>query len=263
MTPRCPPARPWARGPDAFSSPCAGGDRSSLGSTGSVASARSSGSGQSAGSGAHALHAGSEGVKVRPGAGWGLQVAPGSGIGACSGAGLGSLGSRDPILSSAAGSLLRLTLSPALRGAAGTRRGCHCPRSAACPLPAGPGCWLSSAPLSSVWPRPEACVSAASLRLRLRCALHCSLRTAAHPLQPRAARCHLPAARSCAGHCCPLHGAHCTLHSTQCVLHTAHCALHAAHHALLTTHCMLCRSSLPPALCALPTAAPAHDIPSR
>lgn len=43
----------------------AGGDRSSLGSTGSVASARSSGSGQSAGSGAHALHAGSEGVKVR------------------------------------------------------------------------------------------------------------------------------------------------------------------------------------------------------
>lgn len=44
---------------------CAGGDRSSLGSTGSVASARSSGSGQSAGSGAHALHAGSEGVKVR------------------------------------------------------------------------------------------------------------------------------------------------------------------------------------------------------
>uniref|UniRef100_A0A8D0FSM2 CASK interacting protein 1 n=1 Tax=Strix occidentalis caurina TaxID=311401 RepID=A0A8D0FSM2_STROC len=45
---------------------CAGGDRSSLGSTGSVASARSSGSGQSAGSGAHALHAGSEGVKVSP-----------------------------------------------------------------------------------------------------------------------------------------------------------------------------------------------------
>ncbi|NXW57445.1 CSKI1 protein, partial [Eurystomus gularis] len=45
--------------------PFAGGDRSSLGSTGSVASARSSGSGQSAGSGAHALHAGSEGVKVR------------------------------------------------------------------------------------------------------------------------------------------------------------------------------------------------------
>ncbi|KAJ7400437.1 Caskin-1 [Pitangus sulphuratus] len=43
--------------------PFAGGDRSSLGSTGSVASARSSGSGQSAGSGAHALHAGSEGVK--------------------------------------------------------------------------------------------------------------------------------------------------------------------------------------------------------
>ncbi|XP_027539975.1 caskin-1 isoform X2 [Neopelma chrysocephalum] len=44
--------------------PFAGGDRSSLGSTGSVASARSSGSGQSAGSGAHALHAGSEGVKL-------------------------------------------------------------------------------------------------------------------------------------------------------------------------------------------------------
>ncbi|KAK2533600.1 Caskin1 [Columba guinea] len=43
--------------------PFAGGDRSSLGSTGSVASARSSGSGQSAGSGAHALHASSEGVK--------------------------------------------------------------------------------------------------------------------------------------------------------------------------------------------------------
>ncbi|XP_010568917.1 PREDICTED: caskin-1 [Haliaeetus leucocephalus] len=44
--------------------PFAGGDRSSLGSTGSVASARSSGSGQSAGSGAHALHAGAEGVKL-------------------------------------------------------------------------------------------------------------------------------------------------------------------------------------------------------
>ncbi|XP_019397403.1 PREDICTED: caskin-1 isoform X1 [Crocodylus porosus] len=44
--------------------PFAGGDRSSLGSTGSVASARSSGSGQSAGSGGHALHAGSEGVKL-------------------------------------------------------------------------------------------------------------------------------------------------------------------------------------------------------
>uniref|UniRef100_A0A8B9E5U4 CASK interacting protein 1 n=1 Tax=Anser cygnoides TaxID=8845 RepID=A0A8B9E5U4_ANSCY len=44
--------------------PFTGGDRSSLGSTGSVASARSSGSGQSAGSGAHALHAGSEGVKL-------------------------------------------------------------------------------------------------------------------------------------------------------------------------------------------------------
>ncbi|XP_068002564.1 caskin-1-like isoform X3 [Melanerpes formicivorus] len=44
--------------------PFAGGDRSSLGSTGSVASARSSGSGQSVGSGAHALHAGSEGVKL-------------------------------------------------------------------------------------------------------------------------------------------------------------------------------------------------------
>ncbi|KAM6244698.1 caskin-1 isoform 3-T3 [Spheniscus humboldti] len=44
--------------------PFTGGDRSSLGSTGSVASARSSGSGQSVGSGAHALHAGSEGVKL-------------------------------------------------------------------------------------------------------------------------------------------------------------------------------------------------------
>ncbi|XP_068279612.1 caskin-1 [Nyctibius grandis] len=44
--------------------PFAGGDRSSLGSTGSVASGRSSGSGQSTGSGAHALHAGSEGVKL-------------------------------------------------------------------------------------------------------------------------------------------------------------------------------------------------------
>lgn len=54
-----------AQSPDSLSSLCAGGDRSSLGSTGSVASARSSGSGQSAGSGAHALHAGSEGVKVR------------------------------------------------------------------------------------------------------------------------------------------------------------------------------------------------------
>ncbi|XP_025909679.1 caskin-1 [Nothoprocta perdicaria] len=44
--------------------PFAGGDRSSLGSTGSVASARSSGSGQSGGSSAHGLHAGSEGVKL-------------------------------------------------------------------------------------------------------------------------------------------------------------------------------------------------------
>uniref|UniRef100_A0A8C8BDF9 CASK interacting protein 1 n=1 Tax=Otus sunia TaxID=257818 RepID=A0A8C8BDF9_9STRI len=52
-SPRCPPA--WPRCPDGVSSLslCAGGDRSSLGSTGSVASARSSGSGQSAGSGAH------------------------------------------------------------------------------------------------------------------------------------------------------------------------------------------------------------------
>lgn len=62
--PRCPHA--WTQSPDGISSPYAGGDRSSLGSTGSVASARSSGSGQSTGSGAHALHAGSEGVKVRP-----------------------------------------------------------------------------------------------------------------------------------------------------------------------------------------------------
>ncbi|XP_067390332.1 caskin-1 isoform X2 [Emydura macquarii macquarii] len=44
--------------------PFAGGDRSSLGSTGSVASARSSGSGQSTGSGGHPLHPGSEGVKL-------------------------------------------------------------------------------------------------------------------------------------------------------------------------------------------------------
>ncbi|XP_061456028.1 caskin-1 isoform X2 [Rhineura floridana] len=45
--------------------PCAGGDRSSVGSTGSVASGRSSGSGQSTGSGGHAaLHPGSEGVKL-------------------------------------------------------------------------------------------------------------------------------------------------------------------------------------------------------
>ncbi|XP_075421817.1 caskin-1 isoform X2 [Ascaphus truei] len=41
----------------------AGGDRSSMGSTGSVTSGRSSGSGQSAGS-AHAIHAGAEGVKL-------------------------------------------------------------------------------------------------------------------------------------------------------------------------------------------------------
>ncbi|XP_048349279.1 caskin-1 isoform X3 [Sphaerodactylus townsendi] len=44
--------------------PYAGGDRSSVGSTGSVASGRSSGSGQSTGSGSHALHPGSEGVKL-------------------------------------------------------------------------------------------------------------------------------------------------------------------------------------------------------
>ncbi|RXM31962.1 Caskin-1 [Acipenser ruthenus] len=44
--------------------PFAGGDRSSVGSTGSMASARSSGSGQSASSSAHALHAQAEGVKL-------------------------------------------------------------------------------------------------------------------------------------------------------------------------------------------------------
>ncbi|XP_041433940.1 caskin-1 isoform X1 [Xenopus laevis] len=43
--------------------PFAGGDRSSMGSTGSATSGRSSGSGQSAGS-AHAIHAGAEGVKL-------------------------------------------------------------------------------------------------------------------------------------------------------------------------------------------------------
>ncbi|KAK2832879.1 hypothetical protein Q5P01_016768 [Channa striata] len=44
--------------------PVAGGDRSSVGSSGSVASVRSSGSGQSAGSAAHILHAQAEGVKL-------------------------------------------------------------------------------------------------------------------------------------------------------------------------------------------------------
>ncbi|XP_069037022.1 caskin-1 isoform X2 [Lepisosteus oculatus] len=44
--------------------PFAGGDRSSVGSSGSVASARSSGSGQSAGGSVHALHAQAEGVKL-------------------------------------------------------------------------------------------------------------------------------------------------------------------------------------------------------
>ncbi|XP_015678319.1 caskin-1 [Protobothrops mucrosquamatus] len=45
--------------------PFAGGDRSSVGSTGSIASGRSSGSGQSTGSGSHvALHPSSEGVKL-------------------------------------------------------------------------------------------------------------------------------------------------------------------------------------------------------
>ncbi|XP_045930655.1 caskin-1 isoform X5 [Micropterus dolomieu] len=44
--------------------PVAGGDRSSLGSSGSVTSVRSSGSGQSAGSTAHILHAQAEGVKL-------------------------------------------------------------------------------------------------------------------------------------------------------------------------------------------------------
>lgn len=42
----------------------AGGDRSSVGSSGSVTSVRSSGSGQSAGSAGHILHAQAEGVKV-------------------------------------------------------------------------------------------------------------------------------------------------------------------------------------------------------
>lgn len=86
-----------ARCPDGISSLCAGGDRSSLGSTGSVASARSSGSGQSTGSGAHALHAGSEGVKVRQAPRRLCQpvVALGSGpnTGACPGAGVCCLGS--------------------------------------------------------------------------------------------------------------------------------------------------------------------------
>ncbi|XP_061604159.1 caskin-1 isoform X8 [Phyllopteryx taeniolatus] len=44
--------------------PVAGGDRSSLGSSGSATSVRSSGSGQSAGSAAHILHAQAEGVKL-------------------------------------------------------------------------------------------------------------------------------------------------------------------------------------------------------
>ncbi|XP_061741592.1 caskin-1 isoform X5 [Nerophis ophidion] len=44
--------------------PVAGGDRSSLGSSGSVTSVRSSGSGQSAGSATHILHAQAEGVKL-------------------------------------------------------------------------------------------------------------------------------------------------------------------------------------------------------
>ncbi|XP_061568054.1 caskin-1 isoform X2 [Cololabis saira] len=44
--------------------PVAGGDRSSVGSSGSVTSVRSSGSGQSAGSGQHILHAQAEGVKL-------------------------------------------------------------------------------------------------------------------------------------------------------------------------------------------------------
>ncbi|KAI6076614.1 Caskin-1-like protein [Aix galericulata] len=207
------------------------GDRSSLGSTGSVASARSSGSGQSAGSGAHALHAGSEGVKVRPGTGWGLQVAPGSSIGACSGAGLGSLGSRDPILSSAPGSLLRLTLSPALQGAAGTRRGCRCRRSAACPLPAGPGCWLSSAPLSSVWPRPEAHALHAAI-----CLLHA-------PAPGTAAHC---TARTAL---CTAHTAHRTLHSACCTLHTVRYTLHITPCSLRTACCAIAPCPLPSVHC--------------
>ncbi|XP_069381112.1 caskin-1 isoform X3 [Paralichthys olivaceus] len=44
--------------------PVAGGDRSSVGSSGSVTSVRSSGSGQSAGSATHILHAQAEGVKL-------------------------------------------------------------------------------------------------------------------------------------------------------------------------------------------------------
>ncbi|XP_022603642.1 caskin-1 [Seriola dumerili] len=44
--------------------PVAGGDRSSVGSSGSVTSVRSSGSGQSAGSAPHILHAQAEGVKL-------------------------------------------------------------------------------------------------------------------------------------------------------------------------------------------------------
>uniref|UniRef100_A0A1A8JJ41 CASK interacting protein 1 n=1 Tax=Nothobranchius kuhntae TaxID=321403 RepID=A0A1A8JJ41_NOTKU len=44
--------------------PVAGGDRSSVGSSGSVTSVRSSGSGQSAGSAVHILHAQAEGVKL-------------------------------------------------------------------------------------------------------------------------------------------------------------------------------------------------------
>ncbi|XP_041134296.1 caskin-1-like [Polyodon spathula] len=44
--------------------PFAGGDRSSVGSSGSMVSARSSGSGQSASSSVHALHAQAEGVKL-------------------------------------------------------------------------------------------------------------------------------------------------------------------------------------------------------
>lgn len=181
------------------------------------------------------------------------------------------MGSRDPILSGAPGSLLRLMLSPVLLAPSVAATA-----TAACPLPASPGCWLSSAPGTE-----QRVAQAGGVRLCCLSEAASAPRTAllaAHCRPPAAAtRCTLPSA------CCTLlrrallpaawhtlHFARHTLHITQhtlhiahCILHTAHCALHTAHHTLLTVHCMLCHSSLPPALCALPTAAPAHDIPSR
>lgn len=140
------------------------------------------------------------------------------------------------------------------------------------PLP--PPCWLlaelSSQYLYSIWPRPELCISAASLRIHLHRTLHRTLHATICMQLTAATRCTLPSARCVllpSARCCPhtalcmgcsthrtLHiilrdahsapcSAHCTLRDAHSTPHAALSARYVAHHSLHTTHC-----SLPPAL---------------